>query len=185
MKRRLVPVLGSSLVLWAVTASAAAIAPDNNPSLSVALAPVRVVVAAYAERFSSWSFRCEFKGDTSEPEAVRFNVWDDSFKNLTVWNPPRRAPTWSIIATREELERMHLGVRAKRGLWLGGPGSTCSVESMKTGEELSFDDAWVVFGDILRKQQAAAADREEARRRAIRERLGIAQEKVDRLSQTH
>ena len=80
---------------------------------------------------------------------------------------------------------MHLGVRAKRGLWLGGPGSTCSVESMKTGEELSFDDAWVVFGDILRKQQAAAADREEARRRAIRERLGIAQEKVDRLSQTH
>jgi len=56
---------------------------------------------------------------------------------------------------------------------------------MKTGEELSFDEAWVVFGDILRKQQAAAADREEAWRRAIRERLGIAQEKVDRLSQTH
>src|SRR2546426_6367128 len=103
MKRRLVPVLGSSLVLWAVTASAAVIAPDDNPSLSVALAPVRVVVAAYAERFSSWSFRCEFKGDNSEPEAVRFDVWDDSFKNLTVWNPPRRAPTWSIIATREEL----------------------------------------------------------------------------------
>ena len=46
MKRRLVPVLGSSLVLWAVTASAAVIAPDDNPSLSVALAPVRVVVAA-------------------------------------------------------------------------------------------------------------------------------------------
>ena len=79
---------------------------------------------------------------------------------------------------------MSLGIRAKRGVWPGGPGSTCSVESMKTGEELSLDKAWVVFGDILSKQQAAAADHEETWRRAIRERLGTAHEKVDRLSQT-
>jgi len=55
---------------------------------------------------------------------------------------------------------------------------------MKTGEELNFDEAWVVFGDILSKQQAAAADHEETWRRAIRARLGTAHEKVDRLSQT-
>ena len=178
MKRRLVPVLGSSLLLWAVTASAAVIAPDGNPSFSVDLAPVRVVVPAYAERYSSWSLKCEFTRDNREAEAVRFDVWDDSFKNQTVWSVPRQPPTWRIIATREELERMSLGIRAKRGVWPGGPGSTCSVESMKTGEELSLDEAWVVFGDILSKQQTAAAEREEARRRAIRERLGIAQEKV-------
>jgi len=178
MKRRLVPALGSSLLLWAATASAAAIAPHDDASFSVSLAPVRVVAPAYAKRYSSWSFRCEFEGHNAEAEAVRFEVWDDSFRNETVWAVPRRAPTWRVIATREELERMSLGIRAKRGVWPGGPGSTCSVESMKTGEELSFDEAWVVFGDILSKQQTAAAEREEARRRAIRERLGIAQEKV-------
>ena len=59
------------------------------------------------------------------------------------------------------------------------------MESMKTGEERSFDEACVLLGDILRKQQAAAADREEAWRRAIRERLGIGPEKVDRLSHRH
>ena len=184
MKRRLVPILGSSLLLWAVTASAAVIAPDGNPSFSVDLAPVRVVVPAYAERYSAWAFTCEFKGDNREAEAVRFDVWDDSFKNQTVWSVPRQPPTWRIIATREELERMNLRVRAKRGVWLGGPGSICSVESIRTGEELGLDEAWVVFGDILSRQQAAAVDHEEMWRRAIRARLGTAHEKVDRLSQT-
>jgi hypothetical protein len=184
MKRRLVPVLGSSLLLWAVTANAAAIAPDDDPSLSVYLAPVRVVMPAQAERYSSWSFTCEFKGDNRQAEAVRFDVWDDSFRNQTVWNVPRQPPTWRIIATREELEGMNVRIRGKRGMWLGGPGSTCRVESIRTGEDLSIDEAWVVFGDILSQQETAAADREEARRSAIQERLGIAKESVDRLSQT-
>jgi hypothetical protein len=167
MKRRVVPVLASSLLLWAASASTA-----QEP---VRLPEVRVVAPAHDNWYSAWSFTCEFTRHNSKPESVTLRVWDDSFWNRSDWREPRHAPTWTITATRAELEAMNLRVRGSQGLW--GLDNSCAVESIKTGEKLNLEEAWVVFGDILSKHQAAAADRDEAQGRAIRERLGIPQQR--------
>ncbi len=163
--KRVIPVLASSLLLWAASASTA--------QVPVRLPEVRVVAPAQGNGYSAWSFSCEFTGRNRRPESVTLRVWDDGFRNRTVWREPRQAPTWTITATRAELEAMNLRVRGHQSLARWGLGGPCGVESIKTGEKLNLEEAWLVFGDALGKQQAAAADREEAWRRATRERLGL------------
>jgi len=121
---------------------------------------------AHPSWVSDWSLDCSVK--RGNVAAVTFEVWDDSRKNRYLLRPRQvRPPTWTVTATSEELEEMHLRIRTDRILL--GLGRTCEVVSNETGEELNFNEAWIVFGDIQRRREAA-------RRNAIRERLGIPQE---------
>lgn len=135
---------------------------------------------ADARWYSQWSVHCDFNGDSNEVESVTFAAWDDSHKNQNLWRPlPTRPPTWKITATKEELAEMNLTIRGERSTRFLGLTSTCEVIANKTGEKLSFDEAWIVFGDIQSKHRAAAEEREAARSQAIRESLGLPQEGVE------
>ena len=126
-----------------------------------------MAAAAHARWYSQWSFHCSFKANSSEVESVRFDVWDASYKNRPLANHPA---TWNITATKEELTGMNLTVLSESTGFFG-LNRPCKVVSNKTGERLSFSEAWTVFGDIQRKHQAAAEEREAARRDAIRKSL--------------
>jgi hypothetical protein len=128
--------------------------------------------AVHAGWFSLWAFDCHFKGN--EVDLVSLAVWDDSIKtrdplrrNLDV----RRAPTWVFVVTKEELAEMKVTGRGERRNGFLGLNSTCEVVSSKTGQKLSFDEALVVFEDILAKQDTAAKAGEVVRRNTIRRAL--------------
>src|SRR5437762_7189984 len=80
--KRVISVLASSLLLCAASASTA--------QVPVRLPEVRVVAPAQGNGYSAWSLRCEFTGHNSRPESVTLRVWDDGFRNRTVWREPRQ-----------------------------------------------------------------------------------------------
>lgn len=124
---------------------------------------------ADARWYSEWSFDCRFKGN--EVDLVSLAVWDDSLKSqdhARRYPNLRRRPTWIFVVTKEELAEMNVTVLGKRRSGFLGLERTCEVVSDKTDRKLSFDEAWVVFGDILANQEAAAKASEMARRNAIR-----------------
>lgn len=126
-----------------------------------------MTVPADATWYSESSLACRFKGN--EVDLVSLAVWDKSQDRAPRYPNPnlRRKPTWIFVVTPEELAEMNVTVLGKRSGFLG-LDSTCEVVSDKTGRKLSFDEAWVVFGDILANQEAAAKESEMARRNAIR-----------------